>query len=261
MSLQACADLVHRADPSRFRAAMAAPMIARKVLLPIYAANVEISRAPWVTKEPIIAQMRLQWWRDALEEIANGTPRRHEVVDALAQTLPANAAAALNLCIDAREWDVEPAAFADVPALLSYTSGVTFGPMLAGYIALGGAEAQKDRVENLALALGLARFFQAVLDLNATSGKDVLKGWNNAQITDAAKRGIAAYDAGKPLLKGRPLCTSALIEAAGAKRFLQAVCKSPASVKSGEVPSYPMRSAMSRTRVAFRIKPSLVSAI
>jgi phytoene/squalene synthetase len=46
----ACAQLVERGDPDRFRAVMAAPPEARRVLFPIYAANVEIARAPWVSQ-------------------------------------------------------------------------------------------------------------------------------------------------------------------------------------------------------------------
>ena len=76
--LTACAALVEKADPDRFRAAMAAPVAARAVLFPLYALNVEVTRAPWVTQEPMLAEMRLQWWRDALQEIADGGPvRRH----------------------------------------------------------------------------------------------------------------------------------------------------------------------------------------
>ena len=69
MSLQACANLVARADPDRFAAVMAAPFDARAVLLPIYAAAAEVARAPWMTQEPVIAEMRLQWWRDVFEEM------------------------------------------------------------------------------------------------------------------------------------------------------------------------------------------------
>jgi phytoene synthase len=74
MSLQACADLVARGDPDRFRATMATPPEARAVLFPIYAFNLEVSRAPWVTEEPMIAEMRLQFWRDVAEEIGQGAP-------------------------------------------------------------------------------------------------------------------------------------------------------------------------------------------
>ena len=60
MSLQACAELVERGDPDRFLATMAAPVALRATLFPLYAFNVEIARAPWVTQEPMIAEMRLQ---------------------------------------------------------------------------------------------------------------------------------------------------------------------------------------------------------
>ncbi|MEC7259362.1 MAG: squalene/phytoene synthase family protein, partial [Pseudomonadota bacterium] len=87
-NLTACARIVEQGDPDRFLAAMAAPVQARRVLFPLYAFGVEIARAPWVTQEPMIAEMRLQWWRDALEEIASGAPaRRHEVVTPLASLL------------------------------------------------------------------------------------------------------------------------------------------------------------------------------
>ena len=84
MTIEACASLVRDGDPDRFAAAVAAPVPARAVLFPIYAFNLEVARAPWVTAEPMIAEMRLQWWRDVLSEIeAGGDVRRHEVATPL----------------------------------------------------------------------------------------------------------------------------------------------------------------------------------
>ena len=68
----ACAALVERADPDRFTATMAAPPVARGPLWVLYAFNVEVARAPWASKEPMIAEMRLQWWRDVVENAASG---------------------------------------------------------------------------------------------------------------------------------------------------------------------------------------------
>ena len=55
--IAACAALVARGDPPRFRAAMAAPVAMRRLLFPLYAFNLEVARAPWVTQEPMIALM------------------------------------------------------------------------------------------------------------------------------------------------------------------------------------------------------------
>ena len=84
----ACAGLVERGDPDRFRTVMAAPIEQRPILFALYAFNVEVARAPWVTQETMIAEMRLQFWRDVLEEISAGkAPRRHEVATPLAEIL------------------------------------------------------------------------------------------------------------------------------------------------------------------------------
>jgi phytoene/squalene synthetase len=74
--LEACAALVERSDPDRFRVAMAAPPAAREVLFPLYAFNLEVARAPWATREPMLAEMRLQWWRDQVEAAAVQLPPR-----------------------------------------------------------------------------------------------------------------------------------------------------------------------------------------
>ena len=66
MTLAACAAMVARGDPDRFLAVMAAPVTVRARLLPLYAFNLEVARAPWVTDEALIAEMRLQWWRDVV---------------------------------------------------------------------------------------------------------------------------------------------------------------------------------------------------
>src|SRR6056297_4029883 len=112
--LTACARIVERGDPDRFASAMAAPVAAREALFPLYAFNIEVSRATWVTAEPMIAGMRLQWWADALEEIAvGGTIRRHEVVTPLARVLDAEGAALLIGLVEARRRDTERAPFGD----------------------------------------------------------------------------------------------------------------------------------------------------
>jgi len=55
----ACAKLVERGDPLRFRAVMASPAALRPALFTLFAFNVEVARAPWITKEAMIADMRL----------------------------------------------------------------------------------------------------------------------------------------------------------------------------------------------------------
>ncbi|WP_371038566.1 squalene/phytoene synthase family protein [Rhodosalinus sp. FB01] len=166
MTLEACAELLRRGDPDRFRAAMAAPPSARGVLFPIFAFNVEVARAPWVVSEPMLGEIRLQWWRDALEEIAEGAaPRRHEVVTPLAGVMDAEGARLLDGVAAARRADLERAPFADEAALLAYIDATAGNLLWAAARALGPAE--EAVVRDAGLAAGLAAYLRAVPELEA----------------------------------------------------------------------------------------------
>ena len=159
--LQACADLVARGDYTRLRATMAAPPKARLVLFPLFAFNLEVARAPWVTQQPTIAEMRLQWWIDALGEIATQeTVRRHEVVTALAQVLTSETVPLLQDLVAARRWDIYQEPFeneADFEQYIDQTSG---NLLVVATELLGSADSQV--VRDFAFAVGLANWFQAV---------------------------------------------------------------------------------------------------
>ena len=159
--LNACADLVRRADPDRFLAAMAAPVTARRVLFPVYAFNVEVARAPWVTAEPMIAEMRLQWWRDALSEIREGgTVRRHEVVSPLAEMLDGEGADLLDQLIVARRWDIYRDPFEDEAHFRDYLDKTAANLMLVAASALGAVD--EAPIREAGFAHGLANWLRAI---------------------------------------------------------------------------------------------------
>lgn len=161
MSVNACADLVRRGDPDRFRAAMAAKPRTRAVLFPIYAFNLEIARAPWVTSEPLLAEMRLQWWRDALEEIAaGGRVRRHEVATPLSEAVDAEGARILGEVVDARRWEIENRPFSDQLEFYRHLTGTAGSLMWAAARSLGATD--EDEVRGTGYAGGLAAWFVAV---------------------------------------------------------------------------------------------------
>ena len=186
--LIACAQLVEKGDPDRFAATMAAPVAARKVLFPIYAFNVEVSRAPWVTKEAIIAEMRLQWWTDALEEIASGgLVRRHEVVTSLAHVLDAPAARELQKAVQARLWDVYRDPFEDQAAFSKYIEDTAASLLRAASQALSGS--MPDMLTDLGHASGLAQFLRAVPELERQGRRPLVDGRPEA-VRDLARQGF-----------------------------------------------------------------------
>ncbi len=85
-SLLACEDTVRRADPDRYLSALFARAERRPLLFALYAFNHELARIGETVKEPaMLADIRLEWWREAVEGARDGKPRDHEVVRALAE--------------------------------------------------------------------------------------------------------------------------------------------------------------------------------
>ena len=251
MSLNACAALVEKADPERFRATMAAPVAARRVLFPLYAFNVEVARAPWVTEEPMIAEMRLQWWRDALEEIAgDAKPRKHEVVDALAEVLDAEGATLLDGLIAARRWDIYKDPFEDAAHFDSYIDATSGHLMWTAARLLGqGYEAV---IRDFAYGVGAANMFRAIPDLEERGRKPLLDGSElgvlalaqsaEARLTAAIKkRKTIAVDAAPVLYAGYL-----------ARPVLRQIHKEPGKVARGALGLPPLREHLRFTNVALR---------
>jgi phytoene synthase len=103
-------DEVRTSDRDRFLAALFAPEPARRGLLALLALDCELARTHSVTREPLLARIRLEWWREAVAEAAGGgQPRAQPIVESLSETvrrrgLPAEKLIAL---IDAREEEVD----------------------------------------------------------------------------------------------------------------------------------------------------------
>lgn len=186
MSLDACAALVEAGDPDRFLAAMAAPPPARVRLWPLYALNLELARAPWASAEPIVAEMRLQWWVDTLDRIAVGErPRTHEVAGPLADLIAETGQpiAPLQAIAEARRLDCWGGPFASEDDLLAYLADTSGNLMLAAGQALDAPEAAHPVLQDAGLATGIANWLVAVPDLIARG---------RAPLPDASPEGIAA---------------------------------------------------------------------
>ncbi len=113
---------VRAQDPARYHCALFAPAPARAGLFAMIAFHHELANALSRASEPMLARIRLTWWREALDEIAEGRPRRHDVVEALAASLNGPLIdAPLRAMIDAREAEIEAPPPADLAA---YRAGV-----------------------------------------------------------------------------------------------------------------------------------------
>ncbi len=102
-TLSRVGELARQHDPDRFFTSLFAPEAARPALWVLYAFNHELVRARESVREPMMAMIRLQWWREVVE----GARRRHEVAEPLSEALQAGALHAGDLLslIDGREAD------------------------------------------------------------------------------------------------------------------------------------------------------------
>lgn len=173
-SLRTCLDEVRRLDHDRFLSLLFAPSGKRPALVALYAFNAEIARIREAVSEPMLGQIRLQWWRDTVEALAQGEARGHEAAVALAETrsmapFPPEALIAL---IDARERDLDEIPFDDMASLEAYAEGTSSGLMSLAAFALAGreAEAASPAIRPAGIAYALTGLLRA-LPLHASQGK------------------------------------------------------------------------------------------
>jgi len=127
-SEQYCLDEVRRHDHDRYLTALFLPPPRRAAALALYAFNLEIARTREIVSEPLLGQIRLQWWRETIEGLYAGNPREHPVVDALGAAIRIHGLPRERLdgLIDAREADLDDGPPPDFETLEAYaveTSG------------------------------------------------------------------------------------------------------------------------------------------
>ncbi|MCX7645961.1 MAG: squalene/phytoene synthase family protein [Rhodobacteraceae bacterium] len=252
MTPAACADLVRRGDPDRFRATMAAPPAARPLLWPLYAYNLELARAAWASAEPLVCRMRLQWWIDTVSAMPGAARRPHEVAGPLhdvvaARALPADLLAGM---AEARLRDTDDAPFADAGALLAHLDATSGNLMWAAALALGAPPAAEPAVRDFARGAGLAAWLSAAAAL-ASRGRRPLP----APVPELAAEGRAAI--ARARAAGRlipPPVRPALYPGWMADALLAQAARHPARVTEGRLalPEIARRAALLRLSLTGR---------
>ena len=173
------ADLVQRGDPDRFAASLALPGALRERLWPLWAFNLEVARAPWVSTNPLIAEMRLQFWADVVEA---ETPRAHEVAGPLHELLTATPGLreVLARLIAARRLDIAREPFTDT-GFDAYLEETSAGLLWAAALACDAPREAETAFRALGWAQGLANFLRALPELQA-------RGWQALPMDPAALR-------------------------------------------------------------------------
>lgn len=224
MTPEDCAQTLQQSDPDRFAAVMAAQPADRARLATLYAANLEIASAALSSAEPLISQMRLQWWADQIGRIAQGAaPDPHPVLVPLAEAWGADVASLADL-VEARRRDAMREPF-DLPGdVIAHVDACTGTLMRLGASACG-LPADHPVIPLQARGAGLAAWLRAYprlrsLNLGLQSGAE-------PALASLAVTGLQALDSARlSARKDRPIpkrAAPALFSGAGATAALRAI--------------------------------------
>jgi 15-cis-phytoene synthase len=232
----ALADLVAKGDPDRHAATLSAPQSVQSRLWPLYAFHLELGRAAWASREPFVAQMRVQFWADVLDAIGAGAPvPAHEVAGPLA-LLWREAGLPLALgqqMVAARDWDVSVRRFADDAELIAHFQATTGHLMWLAALALGAETRHETAVRQMALASGLANWLRAVPALRA-AGCAPLPNEAPKAIATLAQTGLSALKTARAARGRLPSnLTPVLLTGWQANAILRQAAQDPARVLAG----------------------------
>lgn len=220
--------LVREQDHDRYLTALYAPADARPALFALFAFNVELARIREHVSEPMIGEIRLAWWREAVEGAYAGAPRAHPVVEALARfVVPRQVPADLLIaCIDARLSDIygeQPATLDDLVAYADNSGGALAQAVLHALAGPTGApsSAQSAAVRAIGRAWALTGIVRAIgfhaalqrvmlpADLLAAAGIEtdsLFKGEIGAGVEGVVRqvhaRAMADLDVAGPVVRG-----------------------------------------------------------
>lgn len=164
MSISPLGQQVRQQDPDRFATILFAPVHIREGLFALAAFNQELARIRDKVREPSLGLIRLQWWREAVEDLAKGLVREHDVLRGLAPLVNEELVTVeeLSILIDARECEYEEIPLKSRGEFISYVKN-TAG-QLQKLCALGLGIKDPEILmgaENSGIALGIAGLLRA----------------------------------------------------------------------------------------------------
>ncbi len=193
---------VRRVAPERWLASrLIADPAARREVLALYVLDDELAKVVRSVSQPMLGEIRLQWWREAMDRTARGGRAEHPVVEALASALVVGrlSAEALDPLIDAHARELEPEPFTDEAALVAWLDG-RFGGVMAAAARLLSPEARPEHVLHAARAWG----WSEVPRLAAARQARGAAVWPPGVAVDPEPRVRAALAAARPELRALP---------------------------------------------------------
>jgi NADH dehydrogenase [ubiquinone] 1 alpha subcomplex assembly factor 6 len=246
--LSPVAALVQRYDPDRFQTVLFAPAARREALFALYAFNYEIARVRETVTQPMLGQIRLQWWRENIAAaFAGDAVRRHPVVELLAAAIREFGLTRdhFDRLIDARETHLADEPPVSLAALEDYAEASSSGLIYLALEVLGIRDPSAGRAgHHIGIAYALAGLLRA-MPFHARAGRRLIPD------DIAARSGLAEKD--YRALRTTPALRSASAEVAAAAEGHVAAAstfwrRAPAAAGPALLPAVIARRALARLR-------------
>jgi NADH dehydrogenase [ubiquinone] 1 alpha subcomplex assembly factor 6 len=150
-------DKLRSEDYARYLCSLYAVPHKRDALMALALLNAEIARIRDITAEPLVGEVRLTWWREAVDGLYAGTCRKHDVLEALHNShAPTHVPhALLDSMIEARIEDIYDSSPTTIAALKDYM-GATSGQLQQAWVYVLCDDAPKAATLEAAKLVGLA---------------------------------------------------------------------------------------------------------
>jgi NADH dehydrogenase [ubiquinone] 1 alpha subcomplex assembly factor 6 len=162
--LELCGQICRDHDYDRFIVSLLAPEEKRSALWAIFAFHYEIARTKEIVSEPLLGQIRLQWWRDTLAQALRNQEslNMHEILEPLIFNIQKYKIPLRHIheMIDAREKDLQPASLLSEAELSQYAEDINL-PLLKIVRSILGEEVSDQDLAVLARAYGLTGLIRA----------------------------------------------------------------------------------------------------
>ncbi len=182
-----CLDLVKKSDHDRYMTILYAPPDRRDDLSALYAFNYEISRIRESISEVMLGEIRLQWWREAIDDIFQGTTRKHDIIPALAKAIGQHdlSREIFMEILDGRTQDIYDESPKDIPALTDYLDRTT-GNLSRLAVHVMGQRDTDDLAGRLGIAWGFVGMVRSVCYYNSLKKnfmpQELLTGYGHADL-------------------------------------------------------------------------------
>ena len=221
-------------EPERYAASLIGSIDEQEKLHYLYALNYEISKAAWISSEPLICQIRLKWWKDSLTD--HSVIKSYQFINKIVNMFEISSIPIelISEMIDARYWDTNSSKFQSVTDEDDYINK-TYGNLFwIGAQLLGADRNLEEPVRDYAYGAGVSSFLLAAPRLLSKNRQPFLEN-NDEYIKNMATKALLKYKLGKKVLNSQKYLYPILFSAWQTNTLLNKAIRSPKSISAGRL--------------------------